>query len=140
MLTRITLTTFALAMFATAPCIAQTIRSVPPNPTSPTSGKDMFKEYCAVCHGQDGKGGGPAASVLKVMPTDLTQLSVHNGGKFPDSRAAGYIQGDDKLVAHGSRDMPMWGDVFKSMSSNSLITTMRVANLCDYVKSLQALK
>jgi hypothetical protein len=74
------------------------------------------------------------------MPADLTQLSVHNGGKFPDSRVAGYIQGDDKLVAHGSRDMPMWGDVFKSMSSNSMITTMRVANLCDYVKSLQVPK
>jgi mono/diheme cytochrome c family protein len=59
MLSRITLATFALAMFATAPCIAQTIKNVPPNPTSPTSGKDMFKEYCAVCHGQDGKGGGP---------------------------------------------------------------------------------
>jgi mono/diheme cytochrome c family protein len=136
MLSRITLASLALVVASSG--IAQTIKTVPPNPTSPTSGKEMFNEYCAVCHGQDAKGGGPAAPALKKAPADLTQLSVHNKGKFPDARVAGYIEGDDKLEAHGTRDMPMWGSVFKSMAGGDATTRMRVANLTAYVKSLQA--
>lgn len=136
MLTRITCATFALVVASTG--FGQTIKTVPPNPTSPTSGKEMFNEYCAVCHGQDAKGAGPAATALKKKPTDLTQLTIHNNGKFPDSRIARYIEGDDKVDAHGSRDMPMWGDVFKSMSGSDEITRMRVSNLTSYIKGLQA--
>jgi len=134
MLTRITFATFALVTVG----FGQTIKSVSPNPTSPASGKGMFNEYCAVCHGQDAKGDGPAATALKRKPTDLTQLSVHNNGKFPDSRIARYIEGDDKVDAHGSRDMPMWGDIFKSMNGSDEITRMRVSNLTAYIKGLQA--
>ncbi len=138
MSTRIKLTTFALVVFAASPAFGQTIKTVPPNPTSPVSGKDMFNEYCAVCHGRDAKGGGPAAMALKKKPADLTQLAVHNKGKFPDIRVARYIEGDDQLDAHGTSDMPMWGGVFKSMAGGSDTARMRVANLTDYIKSLQA--
>jgi mono/diheme cytochrome c family protein len=134
MLIRITLATFALVTVAG---FGQTIKTVPPNPTSPTSGKEMFNEYCAVCHGQDAKGGGPAASALKKKPADLTQLAARNNNKFPDARIARYIEGDDKVEAHGSRAMPMWGDVFKSMSGSDEITRMRVSNLASYIKGLQ---
>jgi mono/diheme cytochrome c family protein len=138
MFLRITLTTLALAAVAAVPCLAQTIKTVTPHQTSPSSGKEMFNEYCAVCHGQDGKGSGPAASALKMQPADLTKLAAHNSGKFPDARVARYIEGDDKVLAHGSSEMPMWGDVFKSMSGSTDITRMRVSNLTDYVKSLQS--
>ena len=137
MLTRTTLATFALVVVAST-SHAQTIKTVQPNPTSPTSGKEMFNEYCAVCHGQDARGAGPAAPALKKKPTDLTQLTVRNNGKYPDSRVAGYIEGDDNLDAHGSRDMPMWGGVFKSMAGGSDVAKLRVANLTAYIKSLQA--
>ena len=137
MLSRVTLTAFALAVTVVSSGFAQTIKTVPPTPTSPTSGKEMFNEYCAVCHGQDAKGGGPAAPALKKVPADLTQLTAHNKGKFPDARIAGYIEGDDKLEAHGTRDMPMWGNVFKSMAGGDATTRMRVANLASYIKSLQ---
>jgi mono/diheme cytochrome c family protein len=137
MITRITFATFALVVVASNG-FGQTIKTVPTNPTSPTSGKEMFNEYCAVCHGQDGKGGGPAATALKKKPTDLTQLTVHNNGKFPDTRVARYIEGDDKVDAHGTRDMPMWGGIFKSMSGSDEITRMRVSNLTSYIKSMQA--
>lgn len=136
MLTRITFASFAFVVVA-ATGFGQTIKTVPPNPTSPISGKEMFNEYCAVCHGQDGKGSGPAATALKKKPTDLTELSSHNKGKFPDARIARYIEGDDKLDAHGSRDMPMWGDVFKSMSGSDDLIRMRVSNLAAYIKSMQ---
>jgi mono/diheme cytochrome c family protein len=136
MITRITLATFALATIG----FGQTIKKVPPIPTSATSGKEMFTEYCAACHGQDAKGGGPAAPALKQMPADLTQLAAHNRGKFPDSRVALYIEGDDTVASHGSRDMPIWGNIFKSMNSSKDVAALRVSNLTDYIKSLQAAK
>jgi mono/diheme cytochrome c family protein len=114
------------------------IEKAPPKSTPANSGKDMFKEYCAVCHGEQGTGNGPAASALKKAPADLTQLAAKNGGKFPDVRVSRYISGDDTVLAHGNRDMPIWGDVFKSMSRDPGMTALRVSNLTTYVQSLQA--
>jgi mono/diheme cytochrome c family protein len=131
-------TAFGLAALLAASGLAQTINTVAPKPTNPASGKEMFNEYCAVCDGQDGKGSGPASSAMKKSPADLTQLSIHNKGKFPEARVARYIEGDDNVAAHGSSSMPMWGQVFKSMSGNEDTVRMRVANLTEYVKSLQA--
>lgn len=136
MFMRMTLTALALAALSAG--LAQTIKTVPPNPTNPTSGQEMYKEYCAVCHGQDGKGGGPAATALKKAPADLTQLAARNNGKFPDARVARFIEGDEKVAAHGTMDMPMWGKVFRSMSGKDEIVRMRVANLTEYVKGMQA--
>ena len=42
--------------------------------------------YCATCHGRDGKGNGPVAAALKVVPPDLTRLARDNGGAFPRKR------------------------------------------------------
>jgi mono/diheme cytochrome c family protein len=106
--------------------------------TSPSSGKEMFTEYCAVCHGAMGKGDGPAASALKKAPADLTQLTAKNGGKFPDIRVMRYISGEDAVAAHGTRDMPMWGEVFHSLNRDQGTTQLRISNLTDYVKGLQA--
>jgi mono/diheme cytochrome c family protein len=58
-------------------------RRVPAPYTSPISGSEMYREYCAACHGVSGKGNGPAAPALKTTPTDLTQLAARNGGVFP---------------------------------------------------------
>jgi mono/diheme cytochrome c family protein len=115
-----------------------TIQKVTPKAVSPADGKAMFMEYCATCHGSDGKGNGPAAAALKKAPADLTLLSAHNGGKFPGAHVIRYIGGEDTVLAHGTRDMPIWGDVFKSMSRDQAVTAQRVSNLTDYVKSIQA--
>jgi mono/diheme cytochrome c family protein len=48
------------------------------------SGKKTYTEYCASCHGEDGKGMGPAASALKAPPSDLTTLAKRHAGKFPE--------------------------------------------------------
>ncbi len=108
-------------------------------PTSPASGKEMYTTYCAVCHGTDGKGGGPAASALKVPPTDLTQLAKNNGGKYPAAKVTSAIKGDSNVPAHGSRDMPVWGKLFWSMShGHEGEVQQREANLTKYIESLQA--
>lgn len=114
------------------------IKHVPIKPTSAASGQDMYKNYCAVCHGIDGKGKGPAADALKVPATDLTALAQKNGGKYPALKIAAVIHGDDQMAAHGSKDMPIWGNLFWSISGgHEAEVQQRVANLNKYIESLQ---
>ncbi len=101
------------------------------------SGPEMYKTWCASCHGLQGKGDGPAASALKKMPADLTQLAKKNGGKFPTERVRNYIEGTAAVAAHGSREMPVWGDFFRQLGDERA-ATYRVVTLSGYVESLQA--
>ena len=112
--------------------------NIPVRHTSANSGKEMFAAYCAACHGIDGKGNGPAAVALKARPTDLTILARQNEGKFPSIRVYRAITGEAGISAHGSKEMPVWGPVFMSMShQHESEVHLRVANLTDYIKSLQ---
>ena len=116
-----------------------TVKKVPVQATNPTSGKEMFREYCAVCHGVTGKGDGPAAAALKVRPTDLTQLAAKNGGKFDEAAVQYVIKGDANMpAAHGTKDMPVWGPIFEHMAHSDAQATTRVFNLTKYVQALQA--
>jgi mono/diheme cytochrome c family protein len=118
---------------------AQTVKKVPIESTPAGDGKTMFRTYCATCHGIGGKGDGPAADALKKRPADLTQLARKNNGTFPELHVMNYITGADVIAAHGSRDMPIWGDLFKALSPNDQgVAKLRVDVLMEYVKSLQA--
>ncbi len=117
---------------------AKEIKHVPVKQTSPASGVEMYKSYCAVCHGTTGKGDGPAASALKVPPTDLTVLAANNGGKYPSLKVSAIIRGEETLPAHGSKDMPIWGNLFWSMSGgHEAEVQQRVANLNKYIELMQ---
>ena len=121
-----------------APANKPAIKHVPAPYTSPSSGKGMFDAYCASCHGLDAKGDGPAASALKMPTTNLTSLSVKNGGTFPSARVAAVIQGDAVALAHGSKDMPVWGPIFMSIGGHSKSEVqLRIRNLTNYLESLQ---
>ena len=114
------------------------VRRTPVPYTPPSSGKDMYLAYCASCHGRDGKGDGPAASAMKSMPTDLTQLAAKNGGKFPENRVSQTIRGDPGTSSHGSKDMPVWGPIFGAIGTKSEgVVQLRVRNLTKYIASLQ---
>jgi len=116
-----------------------TIQHVTVKHTSPASGKEMYTSYCAVCHGADGKGGGPAASALRIPPADLTLLSKNNGAKYPAMKVSSILHGISDLPAHGSKEMPVWGPLFRSMSGgHESEVQQRVANLTQYVETLQA--
>ena len=108
-----------------------------PAVTDVTDGKGMFTAYCASCHGTTGKGNGPAAKALKTAPADLTRISERNDGKFPDAKVRRYIEGLDEIAAHGSRDMPVWGEVLRGIGDRDQ-TTLRINALTSYVQSLQA--
>ena len=106
--------------------------------TSATSGKEMYLAYCATCHGKEGKGDGPVASALKVPPADLTTLSKRNNGEFPSAHVVNLLTGSNRVAAHGSKEMPVWGPIFMVMGhQHESEARLRVANLADYVKSFQ---
>jgi mono/diheme cytochrome c family protein len=86
--------------------------------TTANDGRQMYLTYCAACHGQDGKGNGPAASALKRQPADLTRLSAENGGRYPTTRVTNVLRNGSPLSAHGSSDMPVWGPLFQSLSAS----------------------
>lgn len=115
---------------------AQTkVRKGPIKPTPATNGKKMFDTYCAVCHGKDGRGDGPAAKALSKVPADLTKISARNNGTFPETKVRRYIEGLDEVAAHGTRDMPMWGDLFRSLDRGT--AELRIAALAEYLKGIQ---
>jgi mono/diheme cytochrome c family protein len=116
----------------------KTVKKVPARPTTATAGKDLFRQYCAVCHGQDAKGAGPAAAALKKNPGDLTQLSRKNNGKFPEQRVLATFKGEAGVTAHGSQDMPVWGPIFSNMSPNLNQGQDRVYALLNYLEEIQA--
>ena len=114
------------------------IKKVPAAYADPTSGRQMFDAYCASCHGQSGKGDGPAAPALKVPATDLTRLAASHAGTFPESHVAEAIKGDWMTAAHGSKDMPVWGPVFLYLGQyDPGEMQLRTRNLAKYIESMQ---
>lgn len=118
------------------------VKKTPIQQTSATSGAEMFKTYCAVCHGADAKGNGPAASALKVAPPNLTTLAKRYNGKFPDSYVVTVLQEGPAMASHGSKDMPIWGNLFGAIGGamntvDSPQVKLRISNLTHYLESLQ---
>ncbi|MBI2817686.1 MAG: cytochrome c [Acidobacteria bacterium] len=100
-------------------------------------GSDLYLEYCATCHGVDGKGGGPTASALNRPVPDLTRIRSRNGGQFPTDRMRSIIAGEDGIAAHGSRQMPVWGPIFKEIEWDKDLSRLCTINLTKHLESLQ---
>ncbi len=101
-------------------------------------GPDMYRAYCAACHGLDGRGTGPTASALKAKVPDLTLLKKNYHGQFPIAYVRQVIQGDLVMGAHGTREMPIWGPIFHQVESDMDWGNVRVSNLIDYLQSIQS--
>ena len=75
------------------------------------SGEELFMRYCAACHGTDARGSGPVARTMSKQVPDLTQLTPQ-GGEFPAMAIREAIDGRSMAIAHGTRQMPVWGYEF----------------------------
>ena len=131
-----------LALLSTI-CSAQVLISLEPLPRlSPLSGPKMYATYCAVCHGDKGKGDGPAALGLSISPGDLTTITKSNHGKFPTMRVVHAIyDGVPNPKNPRIYEMPAWSRLFNSICVSPpncrAEIQMRVANLTSYIQSLQ---
>lgn len=112
-----------------------------------TFGKAEFGKHCAVCHGLNGMGDGALADLLTLPPPDLTKISQRNNGKFPILDIYQAIDGRRGLRAHGTMEMPLWGNYYKRDASETLhgphevnyeeIVHGRILALVYYLQSIQ---
>lgn len=118
-------------------------------------GKAEFQASCASCHGTDGKGKGPVSGQLKVEPSDLTVLARNNNGVFPTNAVYETIYGSKTIPAHGTREMPIWGERFNPIvnlphyvdpsywkmagpeQSPEIVVRARILAVIDYLNRIQ---
>jgi mono/diheme cytochrome c family protein len=111
-------------------------------------GRAEYRSSCAACHGIDGKGKGSITAELKVAPPDLTGLAKQNGGVFPLSSVYEVIDGRKVIIAHGTRDMPVWGWRFSPTQLEQSLrhytqidpeyfVRMRILAVIDYLNRIQ---
>lgn len=135
MVLRTLVSTVVVVLWAASAQAQPQIKKEAIKPVPASDAAAMFTSYCAACHGKTGVGDGPAAKALTKAPADLTKLSARNGGQFPAVKVKRYIEGADEVPAHGSRDMPMWGELFRSLNADT--AQIRVQALSDYLKGMQ---
>lgn len=128
----------ALAALSVAGCVPQEREHTQP------SGKRLYAENCAACHGPSGQGDGTLAKDLFMPPSDLTALSANNDGIFPRnyvvSTMDGYARGE-----HFSGAMPEFGvklagkDVIMETGDGVVTPTpAALVALADYIEGFQA--
>lgn len=104
------------------------------------TGAELYRAYCASCHGATGRGDGPVASSMKVEVPDLTRIMARQG-QFPTDQIRRIIDGRTTLPPHGTRDMPVWGREFRSAAigvpPQKQPVDKLIELLVDYVRSIQ---
>ena len=122
------------ALLAAAPALAQ----------DADTGLRLYVDFCAVCHGIEGKGDGPMAEILTIQPPDLTLLS--EDGVFPTLAVVQQIDGRRRMAAHGG-DMPMFGRWFQGdgpdvalagPGGQPLLVSRPIADLVAYLQGIQS--
>jgi mono/diheme cytochrome c family protein len=110
-----------------------------PDPVAAEKGKITYQRYCTPCHGQAGRGDGSLAGDLRTPVPDLTGLTRRNNGAYPFDRVVSLIDGRTPARAHGTSDMPAWGETFKKTEGTGASSPdAAVRNLAHYIWSLQA--
>jgi mono/diheme cytochrome c family protein len=102
-------------------------------------GKDVFRVYCASCHGGEARGDGTVAEYLKVPPADLTAIAARNDGVFPAERVALIIDGRQAVRGHGRSEMPVWGDSFLKTDDtpSEEAVQKKIADLVEFLRTIQ---
>jgi mono/diheme cytochrome c family protein len=101
-------------------------------------GAKIFQYHCAACHGTDGRGHGTASVSLTHPVPDLTRISQRSGGKFPHQRVRAIIEGKEPgILAHGDRDMPVWGPIFHEVEADQDWGEVRLDAITKHMESIQ---
>jgi mono/diheme cytochrome c family protein len=112
----------------------------PAEDLSTSSGAQLFRQYCASCHGRQGQGDGPVAPFFKLLPPDLTLIARRSGGVFPAERVRRIIDGTENLPPHGARQMPVWGLEFAMITAKAdgrAAAEATIARLVEHLRTMQ---
>ncbi|WP_431858061.1 c-type cytochrome [Azospirillum sp.] len=130
----------ATTLAAASPALAQSSGTMKDEPI----GRSTFIRNCAACHGIEGKGDGPLADYLTKKPATLTTIRERNKGVFPLEYMVRVIDGREAIPMHGTREMPVWGDVFLRQSiqdfwprGSEQVVRGRILEVVFYVQSIQ---
>lgn len=138
-------------MSTTARCIATLTLVLAPGPLFAQGSELGQREYlnsCAQCHGASGAGDGVMVEFLSSRAPALTTLQKENGGVFPVARLYGVIEGDAAVGAHGTSEMPAWGERYNAKAQAMLgemytsadqeaFVRGRILALIEHVSTLQ---
>ena len=108
----------ALAYYGGATPMSNTANPNPATVTSVTAGAGLYQANCAMCHGVDGRGGGPLAGTTHIPPPSL----VDHAGAHPDGDLYFWIQNG---LPGG---MPAFSD---------RLTPSQTWDLVNYLRSIQ---
>lgn len=100
------------------------------------SAKMDYESNCGSCHGKNGQGDGPRSEQLRAKPPNLTELAKNNGGVFPSEVLYQIIDGRRTTRAHGTHEMPVWGNVFRTFGPEYIVRN-RILAIIGYLKSIQ---
>ncbi|MCE0507227.1 cytochrome c [Roseivivax sp. GX 12232] len=110
----------------------------------PAEGARLYTQYCATCHGADGKGDGPMARAMRVPPKNLTLLAVRSGDSFPAARVLSTVDGYARSDLDGP-GMPEFGELlagdlvpYDSGDGVATPTPRKLVALVEYLRSIQA--
>lgn len=125
-------------LYAALPFIALCARA---DEAPDMSGAELYRVFCASCHGREARGDGPVAETLKQTVPDLTRIAARNGDTFPAERVRETIDGQNLPRVHGTRAMPVWGWNFYAIDRADPARRERVneliGRLVDYLASIQ---
>ena len=130
---------FAGVLAAAAPAAAQLPDVTPQELKQAIPGGEVYRTYCASCHGAAGRGDGPLAGAMTRKPANLTEIAKRNGGVYPRELVFKVIDGREKVKGHGGADMPDWGETFKRSrdgGDEERVKTV-IKSLVDYLETIQ---
>ena len=133
----------AAASLVSATILTATVRAASPDQAPPNNapmGADLYRMYCATCHGTTARGDGPLAASMRRTPPNLTEITKRNKGTYPKELVFKIIDGREKVAGHGGPDMPVWGDAFMRTSDTADRNSVqfRIQALVDFLETIQA--
>jgi mono/diheme cytochrome c family protein len=137
-------TVLSIALLLAAPlAVAAEEEAKPPlagKLNSDHPGYAAYEQYCAVCHGLFADGKGLVAPVLKTPPSNLRTLGVRHGTPLPKQKLVRFVDGSEPVLAHGSREMPVWGTKLYETLPNPMPDSRQrgaILTILDYLESIQ---
>jgi hypothetical protein len=120
--------------------VAVSTLAVSPAVGRPNDGERAYRQYCAVCHGDDGSGNGLLRPEFRTPPTDLTAVG-RKTGSFPRGELLRVIDQSKSVTAHGSRDLPIWGESFWRAAGEEEVDrspqSRTMDDIVDFIETLQ---